>query len=166
MAAGPVRALRRLGVEHQMVGRALIGPGGGDVRGVPHADRLDHRQAEGGANRRRPLGALLAVQLDEIGLQRLDHERELGVRRIDHQGHHLDRPAAIGRGQARGVLRRDMARAPGEEGEADIGRLALHGRAQRLWRGQSADLGMGHGRAFRTRPLPLQHDPARRSLDP
>ncbi len=67
VAAGAVGALRRLGVEHQVVGGVLIPQGRGDVGSVAHADRLDHRQAGqdahgGGAFRR-----LLAVQLDQVG---------------------------------------------------------------------------------------------------
>ena len=66
IAAGTVRVLGRLGVEHQVLHRALVGRGGGDIGRIGDLQHLDHPGARacgdrGGAGRR-----LAPMKLDQI----------------------------------------------------------------------------------------------------
>ena len=115
---------------------------GVEVGGLGDRQSLDHA----GAGARADLAAARAgvsrpCSWIRSGAQRLRRSRRARRRRDRPSPPTTLRPAPRRRGQPRGGLGRDVARALGEEHEADVGRPAVQRRVHRLGRRQSADLG-------------------------
>ena len=78
---GSDRAFGRLGVDQEKVGRAVVARGGGEVVRRRDADRLHRRAAEPPADRLHPRRRFAAMQLQDVGVERLDDARRARRRR-------------------------------------------------------------------------------------
>ena len=144
-AAGPRGILRRAGIEQDAVGdRGIAGQRGEIGRGLDR-DRLHDRQSEFLLDVAQPRHGFLAVQLQDVRLQRLDDVVERRVVGIDRE-RDLERAALRLPAE---IARRLQAEMPGrrrKEHEPDHVGARVERRVERLARGQAADFDeQGHG---------------------
>ena len=131
-----------LGVEQDVVDHGAVVERLAGVIGGRHLDGLDDRQVPATADVDGPVRALIAVQLQGIGPDGLDHGIDQRVLGIDQQGRNLGPAARFG--DQRGCGRRvDAARARWKEHQADIVGAARQRRLQRDLGFQSANLDLG-----------------------
>ena len=112
-----------------------------DVKRAQHAldrQRLHHLAPEFALDLREPRRRLVAVQLQDVGLQRFDDALECRIIGIDGQ-RRLDRALADLPTQFPRYIKREMTRRRGEEHEAYHVGARLQRRRERLGRRQAAD---------------------------
>ncbi len=124
-----------------------MGARGVEIGAGANGNRLPDLDPEARLDRRDALGRLIPMQLDAGEPRPLDGVSEQGVVGIDE---HADAADMARRLQLASAARLDVARALGEEDEADMARAAANGGIDGLGRGEPADLGAGrHGRGYR-----------------
>ena len=146
--AGTRRLARRPGVEYQPVGGMGVEPDRREVGAGLDRNCLHHRQPEQAAHGGDALRRLASVQLQHIGLERLDAGRQPVVVGIDRQRHLLG-PAVHALAQQPRRLEADVPRRRRKEHEADKVGAGIERDVDRVGRHQAANLDLdGHFRAF------------------
>jgi hypothetical protein len=84
-----IRAFRRLGIEQETVGYAYIGFDPPEIISVANGQRLDDGQSVDSLDVQNTLGALIAVQLENVRRQRRDDLIEIIIIGIDGDGNDL-----------------------------------------------------------------------------
>ena len=102
--------------------------------------------AGAGADGAHAFGALRAVQLQKVRIERLHDGVELGIRRVDHERDAQGAPLRLRREGAAG-FEGDVPRAFGKAHEADEIRPRGKGGVEGLGRAEAADLDHGFGGA-------------------
>ena len=136
--ARPRRLARRARVEQQMIGNCRISARRRQDRLGLDRDRLHHRQAERFLSAATRVGRLLAVKLQQIRLQRLDHGIKHRIVGIDRQRHFLRAAAYAAAERPRG-LEDKMPRRWRKEHEADHVGARVERDVERLGRRKAAD---------------------------
>ena len=122
----------------QPVGDLVVEPDRREVGALGDRQRLHDRQAEARAHRDHAVRRLLAVQLQHVGLQRLDDCLERRVVGVDRERDLLRAPAHALAERARGLVA-EIARRRREEHEADHVGARVERYVERLGRLQAAD---------------------------
>ena len=138
VAAWQRRVFRRLGVDQQQVGNALVGLGGGEVLARRDADRLHRRAGAKLADPLDPRRAFASMQLDEVGRQGVDDALQRVVVGVDGERDDLCASPRLSPEHACG-LPVDMARALREKYESDHVRAGVKRGGQRRRGRKTAD---------------------------
>lgn len=96
VTAGPGRVLRRLRVVEDTIGDRFISGDSFQIVGVRYRNRLHHRLAETGADRRDALRRFLAVKLQKIGVYPRHDVANEGVVGIDQKRRNQSAAARLG----------------------------------------------------------------------
>ena len=147
--AGPRGVARRTRIEEQPVGDLVVEPDRREIGALGNRQRLHHRQSKVRPHRRHALGRLLAVKLQQVGLERLDRRCKLFIAGVDRQ-RDLLRPAAHALAKGASGMGSDVTRRRRKEHETHHIGARLQRHVERLGGFQAADFDLnGHHR-----PLP------------